>query len=240
MATWSRLVGAVGLALLLAAAATLTVKAKTGSPRRASSSVGANLATAPPNPVPQPAEMPVWWHSVVTLYHRLPYTTVVHADPSLPMGIVRLAEAGADGEAAIQVYNLYQGASLISSTVLSERTIVPPRPEVVLRGAMEPSRGSLTGPVTGTLTVLASGYWADPAWSDGVTATGVRAHYGSVAVDPTVIPFGTRLYIPGYGYGVADDTGGAIHGDRIDLYFPSESEALDWGLRTVTVSILGR
>ncbi|MDZ4180700.1 MAG: 3D domain-containing protein, partial [Coriobacteriia bacterium] len=76
---------------------------------------------------------------------------------------------------------------------------------------------------------------------DGVgtrTATGARAGYGIIAVDPSVIPLGTRLYIPGYGYGVAADTGGAIKGAKIDLCFDTRAEAIAWGRRTVTITVL--
>jgi 3D (Asp-Asp-Asp) domain-containing protein len=71
----------------------------------------------------------------------------------------------------------------------------------------------------------------------GHTATGVSVAYGIVAVDPSVIPLGTRMSVPGYGEGVAADTGGAIVGSRIDLWFPTRSEALAWGTRTVTITL---
>ncbi len=85
------------------------------------------------------------------------------------------------------------------------------------------------------LTVVATAY-ANPG---GRTATGAPAGYGDIAVDPGVIPLGTRLYIPGYGYGIADDTGGAIQGYRIDLCFNSVSQALNFGRQVVKVYILG-
>jgi 3D (Asp-Asp-Asp) domain-containing protein len=86
--------------------------------------------------------------------------------------------------------------------------------------------------VSGTLTVRATGYSMS-----GHTATGVAVGYGIVAVDPGVIPLGTRMSIPGYGEGVAADTGGAIAGARIDLWFPTRAEALAWGTRTVTITL---
>ena len=72
-----------------------------------------------------------------------------------------------------------------------------------------------------------------------VTASGMAAAVGRVAVDPRVIPLGTRLYIEGYGYAVAADTGGAIKGNRIDLYMDSESACNSFGRRNVTVHVLG-
>lgn len=86
--------------------------------------------------------------------------------------------------------------------------------------------------VGGTMTVVATGYSLR-----GRTATGVAVGYGIVAVDPNAIPLGTRMTIPGYGEGVAADTGGAVVGSRIDLWFPTQSEALAWGTRTVTITL---
>jgi 3D (Asp-Asp-Asp) domain-containing protein len=83
-----------------------------------------------------------------------------------------------------------------------------------------------------TLTVVATGYALS-----GRTSTGVPVGYGIVAVDPSVIALGTKMTIPGYGEGVAADTGGAVAGSHIDLWFPTQAEALAWGSRTVTVTL---
>jgi len=83
-----------------------------------------------------------------------------------------------------------------------------------------------------TITVSATGYALR-----GRTATGIQTAPGVVAVDPSVIPLGTRMTIPGYGEGIAADTGGAVHGNIIDLWFPSTAQALQWGRRTVTITL---
>jgi 3D (Asp-Asp-Asp) domain-containing protein len=83
-----------------------------------------------------------------------------------------------------------------------------------------------------TLTVSATGYAIH-----GSTATGVPTGPGVVAVDPGVIPLGTRMTIPGYGEGVAADTGGAVRGASIDLWFPTLAQARAWGRRTVTITL---
>ena len=70
------------------------------------------------------------------------------------------------------------------------------------------------------------------------TRLGTPLRYGVVAVDPKVIPLGTKLYIEGYGYAVAEDTGGAIKGNRIDLCFTSRAQADNFGRRNVKVYIL--
>lgn len=87
-------------------------------------------------------------------------------------------------------------------------------------------------------TMEATAYIASDGNGDGITATGLVAQHGVVAVDPSVIPLGTRLYIPGYGEAIAADTGGAINGDRIDLCMNSYGEAMQFGRRYVTVYVL--
>ncbi len=82
------------------------------------------------------------------------------------------------------------------------------------------------------LTVVSTGYCLT-----GTTATGIPVGWGVAAVDPRVIPLGTHLTIPGYGEAVAADTGGAIIGDRIDLWFPSCGQAGGWGSRSVTIAL---
>jgi len=83
-----------------------------------------------------------------------------------------------------------------------------------------------------TLTVVASGYSLT-----GATATGISPGWGVVAVDPAVIPLGTRMTIPGYGNGVAADTGSAVRGATIDLWFPTVEQALAWGRRTIAITL---
>jgi peptidoglycan DL-endopeptidase CwlO len=83
-----------------------------------------------------------------------------------------------------------------------------------------------------TITVNSTGYSLP-----GHTATGIPVGWGVIAVDPSVIPLGTRLTIPGYGEGVAADTGSAVRGATIDLWFPSLAQARAWGRRTVTITL---
>lgn len=71
----------------------------------------------------------------------------------------------------------------------------------------------------------------------GVTASGTRARPGTIAADPSRYPFGTLMYVPGYGYGRVEDTGRDIRGDRIDLYFRTHQQALNWGRRRLEVKI---
>lgn len=71
----------------------------------------------------------------------------------------------------------------------------------------------------------------------GRTASGRATAPGIVAVDTRVIPMGSKLYIPGYGWGVAADTGGAINGNKIDVWFPTLGQCYQWGVRPVTIKV---
>lgn len=70
------------------------------------------------------------------------------------------------------------------------------------------------------------------------TFTGVYPQIGTIAVDPKVIPLGTRMYVEGYGFGIAQDTGGLIKGEIIDLFMDTEKECFQWGRRNVKIYIL--
>ncbi len=74
----------------------------------------------------------------------------------------------------------------------------------------------------------------------GRTASGRYTEHGIVAVDPRVIPLGSKLYIPGYGWAVAADTGGAIKGNKIDLWMPTSAQCYQWGVRNVDIKVYPR
>lgn len=92
------------------------------------------------------------------------------------------------------------------------------------------------------ISVTATAYTAKCKGCSGVTATGVDLNKDPnakvIAVDPNVIPLGSKVYVEGYGHAIAADTGGAIKGNKIDIHVPSKSEANSWGMRTVEVTVL--
>lgn len=98
---------------------------------------------------------------------------------------------------------------------------------------------------TGTAQVRATAYTHTDAGCDLITATGSTVHIGTVAVDPRYIPYGTRMFIVAndgsyvYGISEAEDCGGAIKGDRVDLYFPTYQECMEFGWRNCTIYFLG-
>lgn len=93
-------------------------------------------------------------------------------------------------------------------------------------------------PYAQAVSMEATAYLPTDGNGAGITAMGIPATYGIVAVDPNVIPLGTRVYIPGYGEALAADTGGAIQGYKIDLCMESYSEAMEFGRRVITVFVL--
>ncbi|WP_368490339.1 3D domain-containing protein [Clostridium sp. BJN0013] len=100
------------------------------------------------------------------------------------------------------------------------------------------SRGGMPVSFSQVLNVSATAYC-----DDGITASGAPTKrnpngYSTIAVDPRVIPLGSRVYVEGYGYAIAEDIGGAIKGNRIDVFVTSDAEAQSWGIRSVNVYIL--
>ncbi len=166
--------------------------------------------------------------------------TVFEPDPSLPFGRARIVE-GNDGVRYRQYSVNYENGVETSRELVAEWFDPEPRDTIVYYspavapqalasgGAPADARG---GPppegarIAQTLRVYAT--WYNPASAGraptdpyyGITATGVPVTYGVIAVDPNIIPLGTKLYVPGYGYGVAADTGGAVVGHLIDLGYP--------------------
>jgi 3D (Asp-Asp-Asp) domain-containing protein/peptidoglycan hydrolase CwlO-like protein len=131
-----------------------------------------------------------------------------------------------------QAFNGRLVASLLAQASAAQETTeeIAPTPAV----DTEPEPTPVPGPPgAGTRMIVSStGYCLR-----GTTATGMPTGWGTIAVDPAVIPLGTKMYVPGYGDGVAADTGPAVNGRTIDLWFPSCPQALAWGRRTVTITL---
>ena len=188
--------------------------------------------------------------AVETVEEEIPFKEVVKEDKKLEEGKTKVVEEGKPGIKKKKVKKVFENGEVISRTLLDEKVVSEPEDKLVVKGTMkEPvvksSRGSLR--IKKTITMNATAYDDSPAsqgkWV-GRTATGVKPQRGVVAVDPKVIPLGTKLYVestdgfPDYGYCVAGDTGGAIKGNRIDLFFHKRSEVRNFGRRSVKVHIL--
>jgi 3D (Asp-Asp-Asp) domain-containing protein len=177
---------------------------------------------------------------VLTQRVSVPPPTVRRRDPAVPWGRV-VTEPGRAGLRQVTVVKTYADGRLVSVVQRAARLLRPAVPTVVRVGQrrLVASRGAFAG--YEYLDVVATAY---APWHgrgvDGTTAIGLRAGYGVVAVDPRVIPLRSRLYIEGYGYAIAGDTGGRIKGLRVDLGFDSVREARRFGRRPVRVYILQR
>jgi 3D (Asp-Asp-Asp) domain-containing protein len=184
----------------------------------------------------------------------IPFPVVRRSDGSLPKGKRRVVRKGSAGT-RLRVYRTLVVSGVESSaTLATERVVQPPVSEIVAVGTGDGTtaqqlavahvparlmRASADGTPRGhEMRVVATAYSAAEPGSSSSTAIGTRCRKGVIAVDPHVIPLGTHVYVPGYGYAVAADTGGMINGRHIDLCYDSMSELEAWGRRVVTIIIL--
>lgn len=176
-------------------------------------------------------------------------------DSSLLKGKTEVKQEGSAGERKITKERTYEDGVLVSEVEVSNEVVTSPVDKVVAIGTKVPepvvvakkatttvaSRGGSTPSglsYSKSMRVTATAYAGD-----GITATGTvpvrnASGWSTIAVDRSIIPMGTRVYVENYGYAIAEDVGGAIKGNIIDVFMNSESEARSWGRRTVTIYIL--
>lgn len=193
----------------------------------------------------------------------LPHDVQYCVDPALPLGTETVLIPGADGELqchadvtyvnGLETHRAIQKQTVAAAPVTEVIAIgtgeIPDTPEPVTEPVI--SDGYITLPsgevltYTHTAQIRATAYTHTDAGCDFITSTGTTVHRGTVAVDPRYIPYGTRMFIVSndgayvYGISVAEDCGGAIKGDRMDLYFPTYHECIQFGRRTCTIYFLG-
>ena len=192
----------------------------------------------------------------------IPHTITYCNDATIPAGIQEVLTLGADGELLCTADVLYVNGEEVERAVLSETVTRAPVAEVIAVGtgaeaeASDPDEmpviadGYITLPTgevltySDTATIRATAYTHTDAGCDMTTYTGTTVHKGTVAVDPRYIPYGTRMFIVSndgayvYGIAVAEDCGGDIKGDRMDLYFPTFNECIQFGRRVCTIYFL--
>ena len=186
----------------------------------------------------------------------IPYEVQHSYDPTVIRGEEVIMQEGEPGVAEIVSEIILLAGLRIDSRLLSETVMAEPIDRVIAIGTRSPAPtprprfeiptadGNFTfsRQLTMTATAYTSGFGCtgkrpgDPGY--GITASGMRVQHGVVAVDPRVIPLGTPLFIEGYGFAVAADTGSAIRGYSIDLFMYDIQDALNFGRRTVNVFIL--
>lgn len=173
----------------------------------------------------------------------IPYKTVFKMSQAVPAGHIEAGRTGRPGARTTTFVVSYVNDQPTQRKMIAQAVTQQPVPQETLAGIRTraaralPSRGG-EYQRTRCLELTATGYSPYEGSSQGLCATGMRAGYGVVAVDPRLIPLGTRLYVEGYGYAVAGDTGGAIKGHRIDLGHTTYREAADVGRKHVRVWVL--
>ncbi|NLW24687.1 MAG: DUF348 domain-containing protein [Clostridia bacterium] len=172
---------------------------------------------------------------VVMLEEEIPFKTERIEVPDLAKGESKIIQKGKNGLSRKTFVITYHNNQEVARKLKEEVMLRKPVNEIIHIGSKQVvQRGGKNLSFKETLIMKASAY----THTGNKTATGTFPKRGTVAVDPDIIPLGTKLYVDGYGYGVAQDIGGAIKGNRIDLFMETRQEALDWGLRTVRVYIL--
>lgn len=166
------------------------------------------------------------------------FETVYVDNPDVPIGEFVVTQEGADGVRTYTYTRTFIGGKYSKIEETSEITTEP------VNRIIERAPGFVSiyeiGEIkyTKTMEMNVSAYTPYCAGVDDVTASGTQVRRGVCAVDTSVIPFGTKIFVPGYGVAVAEDRGGAIKGNKLDIYMESYSEAIKWGRRNLTVYIL--
>ena len=168
---------------------------------------------------------------------EVPFGTKVIEDPELEFGTKKVEKEGVKGKDLV-IYENITRPGREQKIELDRRRIAEPVNEIVRKGVAQ-SVLTPNGYVKYKKVIYgeATAYtWGGGA--SGTTSIGLWPKRGIVAVDPRQIPYYTKLYIPGYGMAIAGDTGGAIVGNRIDLFMDSLYECYQWGRRDVEIYIL--
>ena len=183
----------------------------------------------------------------------IPYNTVYCQDPNLPEGEQKVLVPGKEGSLASIEEVYYLNGEEISRVTLSQSVVAQSVDALVAvgTGVKQPTQSGTVTTASGQtltyvkkMTMKATAYSRFDEGCNDYTATGALARYGVVAVDPKVIPLGSTLYIVSndgvyiYGVASAQDTGGAIKGNRIDLCFDTVEECFQFGRRECTVYVI--
>ncbi|WAG56320.1 G5 domain-containing protein [Clostridium estertheticum] len=190
------------------------------------------------------------------------FKTVIKENGSILKSERTISQNGVNGVKNITLNVTYENGKEVARKVVKETLVTQPKDKIIVQGTMPAvsvSRGSSISrestaakatPISSksnsyskTFSVKTTAYWGSEGTNNTYTASGQKAvrnpnGYSTVAVDPSVIPLGTKLYIEGYGNAIAADTGSAIKGNFIDLFFNNEGECGDWGVQYLTVHIL--
>ena len=176
------------------------------------------------------------------------FSTEKKTDSSILKGKEKVVTKGKEGKVERKYEIVKENGKVVTKTLLDEKVIEEPTTEVVSVGVKvvtaSVSRGTnnSTEPAGKEFYVESTAYTPYCAGCSGITATGINIRENTgikvVAVDPKVIPLGSKVWVEGYGYAIAGDTGGAIKGNKIDILVHSKAEAYKWGRKKVRIKVL--
>lgn len=170
---------------------------------------------------------------------KTPYSVEYVFNDKLDFGALEKVQNGVKGEVRREFLTIIKDGKVVEDRKISE-TVIKPKPAIFQMGRPS-NRGIKKGTYTRdrVVTMESTAYTPDAGrkYPTFITYTGTKAEYGAIAVDPRVIPLGTLMYVEGYGFGIAEDTGSAIKGNIIDVCIEGRKEALRWGRRDVKVHL---
>lgn len=167
-------------------------------------------------------------------YEKVPFKVTINEDNSLLKGKTKVEQEGKDGKKEIVYELIYEDGKLVEKNLVSERVITSPSDEIIKKGIKEEITIASKENDSKQMNVIATAYATGT-----ITSTGTKPKWGTIAVDPTVIPYGTKIYIPEFDMTfTAEDCGGAIKGNKIDIYMSSLTDAYNWGRQTIDIYIL--
>lgn len=156
-------------------------------------------------------------------------------DATMEAGTAKTVQPGKNGLARhVFLITCHNGQEVQREQIRTEVLVQPTNQVIAAGNSYTVSRGGQRFDFREARNMVSTAY----TYTGNRTATGVYPKVGTVAVDPTVISLGTKMYIEGYGYATAADTGGAIKGNRIDVFMETYSQCMNWGRRTVKVYLL--
>lgn len=171
----------------------------------------------------------------ITEDKKIAYPVEKVYDNNLYKGEQRVLTKGSTGIERYTYEVVLENNQEVGRNLLEKSIVKEPIKQVLALGTLQiASRGGSPISFKQVIEMKSSGY----THTGRRTYTDIWPAVGTVAVDPSVIPLGSRLYIDGYGHATAMDIGSAIKGNRIDLFFDTRQEALSWGIRTVRVFVL--
>ncbi|MDG4657991.1 ubiquitin-like domain-containing protein [Ectobacillus antri] len=177
----------------------------------------------------------------------VPFAIVKQKDSSLAVGTEKVLQEGEEGKVQKTFEVIKENGVEVSRAIRNQVTLKESKDKIIAVGTMqtaaaEPSRGSDGGVVADEYYVEATAYSPYCRGCQGTSAGGynykANPNMKLIAVDPRIIPLGTKVWVEGYGYAIAGDTGGAIKGRKIDVLMPTEAQASAWGRKRVKIRIL--